>query len=79
VIGYPELLFKLPIKEFAIYHFQNLEVRLLEIEDMTVTKSFVYEDGPLEEFLESKGEAEFQESAAPKYDEVSEFLTPEDY
>jgi hypothetical protein len=79
IMGYPDLLYKLPINELAIYHFQNLEVRLIEVEEMKVVKNYVYEDGSLEEFLESKEEGEFAESAAPKFPEIAEFLSPTDY
>jgi hypothetical protein len=79
VMGFPEFLYKLPMQELAIYHFTDFEIRLLEVEKFSVTKSYVYEDGSLEEFLENKEDGLFPESSAPKFPEFAENLSPADY
>jgi len=38
IVGFPEYLYKLPIKEFALYHFDDLEVRLVDVENFEVVK-----------------------------------------
>jgi len=74
VIGYPEFIYHLPIKNTAIYHYQPIEVRMFTLEKNKVVKSaLLEEDMSLEDLLNS--EENFLETSMPASELNAEVLT----
>ena len=72
IVGSPMMLYHLPLRDFALFHFQDIEVRLVQLKDAIVTKSAFYDgSASLPEWLTKP---EWGPESAPFYHDS--FSTP---
>jgi hypothetical protein len=80
IIGYPEYLYKIPIKNLCIYHYEDIEVRLLSIKNgVVVNNSSLEEKMTLEELLNLHREEVHLESSPYKVKQYAEILDIENF
>ena len=78
LMGSPQMLYHLPLRDFALFHFQNVEVRLVQLQGAVVQQS-AYFDGSasLREWIEKPN---WSRESAPFYeDSYSKALTAEEF
>jgi hypothetical protein len=77
IIGYPEFIYHLNIKDLALYHYENIEVRLFDIHNMQVVNSINLDQGMhLNDLLEVK--QSHMETSPPSTAPNAEILSPEE-
>jgi hypothetical protein len=77
IIGNPDLIYHIPVRDLAIYHYEDVEVRMFDLESAVVKKEYLYDyEKDLNEWYENP--QEIKESAPDFYEENAEHLSPED-
>lgn len=77
LVGNPETIYHVPIRDMSIYHYQPIEIRLFTVSDNSVEKSAVLEDGmTLDDLL--KVEEPYFEKSPPKVEQVADVLGREE-
>ena len=67
LMGTPQMLYHLPLRDFALFHFQDMEVRLIQLEGAKVQQSAYYDTSlPLREWIDKP---EWSRESAPIYEE----------
>jgi hypothetical protein len=77
-MGYPEFIYHLPIRDIAVYHYEDIEVRIIDVnQGKAVNSNYLDEGMKLEELLESK--SIHVETSPPTSVINSEILTAEQF
>ena len=67
LMGTPQMLYHLPLRDFALFHFQDMEVRLMQLQGAVVQQSAYYDGAvPLTEWMEKP---DWSRESAPFYAE----------
>ena len=78
IMGYPEFIYHLPIKDMAIYHYEPIEVRMIDVnKGRAVNSVFLAEGMQLSDLL--KENKPHLESSPPTVKQHAEILTPKDF
>lgn len=78
IVGLPEFIYHLPIKDIALYHYEDIEVRLIDInKGAAVNSVYLQENMQLDELLEVKEKR--LESSPPSAQQHAEILSKEEF
>jgi hypothetical protein len=77
VMGYPEFIYHLPIRDIAVYHYDDLEIRMIDInKGKAMNSNYLEENMSLEELLASTNKR--LETSPPTIPVNSEVLTADE-
>ena len=78
IMGYPEFIYHLPIRDIAIYHYEPIEVRLIDINKGRAVNSVFLDEGmQLADLLND--EKPHMETSPPSVKQNAEIFTPKQF
>ena len=78
IMGYPEFIYHLPIRDIAIYHYEPIEVRLIDINNGRAVNSVFLDEGmQLVDLLND--EKPHMETSPPSVKQNAEIFTPKQF
>ena len=77
IVGYPEFIYHLPIRDIAIYHYENTEIRLINVNKGKASNSIFLDDGmQLNDLLDEN--KTHLETSPPSTIQNAEILNPDE-